>query len=275
MTILDVKGLGFAYGQSRKIIDGINLYIEKPGLYCIIGPNGVGKSTLVKCLNRILKPAEGTVRIDGIDLSDLKQRDIAKLVGYVPTSTEDVFSMPVIDTILMGMYNRDLPRDARLEEVYRVMKLMHIRNLSNRGYKELSAGQRQKVAIARGLVQNTPILILDEPTANLDIKYQIYVTELLRGIAEAQDAIVLMISHDLNITARFAHRVILMAEPGVIRCVGTPQEVITESNLKEVYDIDCRVVEIDGAPHVISGTSVMVEDDLNAENRSRPRIDIR
>jgi iron complex transport system ATP-binding protein len=264
LTILDVKGLGFYYDQGHKIIDGIDIHIDRPGLYCIIGPNGVGKSTLVKCINRVLRPTEGSVTVDGTDLSTLRQKEISRLIGYVPTSTEDVFSMPVIDTIRMGMYNIEgsTSKD-ELEEVYRVMKLMHIRNLANRGFKELSAGQRQKVSIARGLVQNTPILILDEPTANLDIKYQIYVTELLRGVAISKGMIILMISHDLNITARFAHEVIMMSSPGVIFCRGTASETITEENLKEVYDIQCSIIDVEGTPHVISGTSVMEEDDLS------------
>ena len=218
---------------------------------------------MVKCINKILVPTEGRVTINGTDVRDMKQKEIAKLVGYVPTHSEDAFSMPVTDAILVGRYSHGHrgTRDEDLQAVYRVMKLLHIRSLADRGFKELSAGQHQKVSLARGLVQETPVLLLDEPTSNLDIKFQIYVAELLRGLAESEGTIILMISHDINIAAKYAHNIILMSKPGCIYAMGAPEETVTRENMKEVFDIDCEVVDIGGYPHVLPGLSVMNEDE--------------
>lgn len=261
MTTLEIRNLGYGYTADKKVISDIDLLFDKPGLYCILGPNGVGKSTLVKCINRIYKATEGSVLIDGRDIADMKQNEIADLIGYVPTSSEDTFSVPIVEAIQIGRFNKRDSTPESLEKVYRVMKLLHIRNIANRQFKELSAGQRQKVSMARGLVQETPILILDEPTANLDIKYQIYVTELLRAVAVSENMIVLMISHDINIAAKYAHEIIMMGAPGKVCHRGTPKEVITPANMKEIYSIDCEVTDAYGYPHVIPGCSVMDEDD--------------
>ncbi|MCQ2079969.1 MAG: ABC transporter ATP-binding protein, partial [archaeon] len=151
-----------------------------------------------------------------------------------------------------------------------VRKLLHIEDLAYRKYNELSAGLHQKVTIARGLVQETPVVILDEPTANLDVQYQVYVTEMLRAIAESKGLIVLMICHDLNIAAKYSHRIIMLARPGVVHAVGTPEEVITEENLEAVYHIRNRIISDDKSsakegmevtvPHVILGEAI-IEDD--------------
>ena len=264
MTVIDIHNLGYTYDGEHKTLEGIDLKLDRPGLYCIVGPNGVGKSTLVKCINRINKPSEGKILVDGIDSAEMKQREISRVIGYVPTVSEDVFSMPVIDAIEIGLFNNGRNnKKENVEAVYRVMRLLHIRNLANSSFKELSAGQHQKVSLARGLVQDTPVLILDEPTSNLDVKYQIYVAELLRGLSISEDKIVIMISHDLNIAARYAHEIIMLCRPGRLYCRGLPKDTITVENLKKVYDIDCKVLEVDGCPHVVPGSSVMNDDDLD------------
>ena len=245
--IVEIKNLEYSYGGARKVLQGINLVFDHPGLYCIIGPNGVGKSTLVKCINGISKPTSGDVLLDGTSVRSMKLREISKRIGYVPASTGDCFSMPVLEAIMIGRYNHQKMKTSRrdVEMVHRAMDLLGLEELADRGFNELSAGQHQKVALARGLVTEAEMLILDEPTSNLDIRHQIYVTELLRAIAEEQDKIILMICHDLNIAARYAHHVIVMEPPGVIHSQGTPKETITESMLQEVYGVDCKVL-LDG-----------------------------
>lgn len=263
MTKVELKNVSFGYTPDHLIIQDINLTIEEPGLYCIIGPNGVGKSTLVKCVNKILTPTSGNVYIDDEDVLEMHRKDIANYIGYVPVSTNETFAMSVLDTILVGRYNhRTWGSEHRdLEACYRAMKLLRIRNLANRNFNELSAGQHQKVSIARGIVQETPVLILDEPTANLDVKYQVYVTELLRAYAEKKRVAVLTISHDLNITAKYAHKIIMLARPGVVYRIGSPQEVMTKENIENVYGIACEVHEHDGYPTIIFGGALMDDDD--------------
>ena len=132
-----------------------------------------------------------------------------------------------------------------------------------RAFNELSAGQHQRVAIARGLAQNPKLLILDEPTANLDARYQIMVTRLLKETAKERGVIVLMISHDLNIAARFADTVLLMTFPGTIYKCGTPEDVITPENVRRAYGVNCEVTEVDGRPHVILLDEVEELEDMD------------
>ena len=257
MTV-ELQDVAFSYHDAGDpVISGINLTLDRPGLYCIVGPNGVGKSTLIKCINKLNRPTAGKVLINGWDTRELSLKDIAKYIGYVPVTTFDVFSMPVIDAILLGAKSESKWKttDADLEMATRVMKMLGIEDLAMRGFNQLSAGQHQKVAICRGLIQKPKMLILDEPTANLDVKHQVYVTELLRGLADSSGMIVLMISHDLNVAAKYAHQIIVMSPPGVISRIGPPEDVITEELVSELYDIECTVTQDEGRPHVILGSA--------------------
>lgn len=250
---ISVEGMSFDYGDVP-VLHGIDLAIDEPGLVCIIGPNGVGKSTLIKCLNKILKPTEGRITVDGHDIGDIPLRELSKVMGYVPVTSSDAFSMTVLDTVLMGRYPHQRfgsTSDLDMRIAKRTLNMMGIKHLAMRNFDELSAGQHQKVAIARGLAQTPRVLILDEPTSNLDVRHQIQVTELLRDLALENGMTVLMISHDLNIASQFADRIIMMSLPGRIYKTGTPWEVLTEESIRYVYGVDCTVVENDGRPHVI------------------------
>ncbi len=257
---MELKNVSFAYKSSQTpVLHDINLVLEEPGLYCIVGPNGVGKSTMVKCMNRILKPTSGQVLLNDVDIQDMKLKEIAEHIGYVPVQTQDVFSMPVIDAILLGRQkaNKWKTTDEDLEIAARVMKMMGIQDLAMRGFNHLSAGQHQKVAIARGLVQQPEMLILDEPTANLDVKHQVYVSELLRAMAIEENMIVLMISHDLNIAAKYAHKIIVM-EHGTVVDVGASKDIITEDLVARVYEVECKIEDDEGRPHVVLGSVLSI-----------------
>lgn len=269
---IEVSDANFRYNDSNNVLSDINLKITEPGLYCVIGPNGVGKSTLIKCICKIEELSSGDVFIDGNNIRDLRHRDIAKYIGYVPVSTEDVFSMSVLETILVGCSNSNSSNESKMKAVYKCMSLLNINNLASKNFAELSAGQHQKVAIARGIVQKPKVLILDEPTANLDVKYQVYVMELLRALAEHEKMTILMISHDLNISAKYAHKVIMMAKPGIIYKIGDPEEVITKENVENVYGVHCKIIKDEdfGTPIVILGQSMMdSEGNLLEESNKR------
>lgn len=265
MTTIEFDKVGFGYTKDSPVISDICFTITKPGLYCILGPNGVGKSTLVKCLCKIVEPTSGRVLIDGRDVAEMTYKEVSTHIGFVPASTNDVFSMSVVDTVLIGRHNKKRWGSAKedLKLVYKALKLLHIENLAEKNFNQLSAGQHQKVALARGIVQDPEILILDEPTSNLDVKFQVYVAELLKALAEAKGMIVIMISHDLNITAKYADEIVLMNRPGVIHSVGKPEDIIVEENISEVYDIGCRVVKDErlDVPLVVLGEALMNRED--------------
>ncbi len=251
--IIEVSDLDFGYTEDKPIISGVSFVIDEPKFVCIIGPNGVGKSTLIKCINGILKPTKGNVYIYGKDVKDYSLKELAQIVGYVPVVSNDYNVMTVLDTVMVGRYAHQKwkAEDKDILISHRALEAMEVEDLSMQYFNELSAGQHQKVAIARGLVQEPKILILDEPTSNLDIRHQIYVSSFLSKLSKRTGTTVIMISHDLNLAARFADEVIVMERPGRIHSIGTPKEVFTEDMIHDVYNVSCRIVDDDGQPHVI------------------------
>lgn len=251
-VIIDINHLTFGYDSDCTILHDIDLHLKGEGLICIIGPNGVGKSTLVRCVNGLLKPDSGNVMIDGRDLSDMTAAEIAEIISFVPATTSIAFPMSVVDSILIALNRKDRWHTSSedLAKAYLALDVMRMRDLALRNCNELSAGQIQKVALCRGLVRDSELLVLDEPTANLDIKHQIFVSDFMHELSKANGSMILMISHDLNLAARYANTVIVMSKPGVIYDVGSPQDVITEKMIRDVYDVDAEVVTKEGIPYV-------------------------
>lgn len=252
MIHVSLQNVGFGYDKKCPVLRDINLDLAESGLYCIIGPNGVGKSTLVRCINKLIEPDQGSITVNGKDLKDYTIQELSELMGFVPASSSIAFPMSVVDSILIGLNSKDKWRvtNEDLAKVYKVLNVMRMRDLALRNCNELSAGQVQKVAICRGIVRPVDLLILDEPTANLDIKHQIFVADFMHELAKATDSIVLMISHDLNIAARYADHIIVMSRPGVIYAEGTPIETITPEMIRDVYDVEAEVFNKEGKPFV-------------------------
>jgi iron complex transport system ATP-binding protein len=249
---LSVRFEDMSFGYDEKmILEHIDLEISEPGLLCILGPNGVGKTTIVKCINKLLKPKAGHVYLNGRDVSTMSLLEIAQILAFVPNSQQTVFSMTVPEAILMGRHPRagwsTSERDIKVVDA--AIDLMGLQEFSQRDIRQLSAGQTQRVLIARGLVQEPDVLILDEPTSNLDVKYQMDVMRFLKAYARDRQIIVIMVCHDLNITAAYADRVVLMYGKGVY-ADGTAEEVLTAENIKNVYKVDAEVSVRNGIPQV-------------------------
>ncbi len=243
----------FGYGQDKTVIEDIDFSIDEPEFLCVVGPNGVGKSTLVKCITGSLKPTKGEVRIHGRNVRSYPLKELSKYIGYVPVATEDYNSMTVLDTVLVGRYSRQKWRTtpADLRKAYKALGAMQVEDLAMRRFDEISAGQHQKVALARGIVQEAEVLILDEPTSNLDPRHQVYVSSFLRELSEQTRTSVVMVSHDLNIAAKYADRLLVVEPPGVLCDIGAPGDIISRDMVRDVYGVDCNIVDDGGVPHVI------------------------
>jgi len=241
----------FSYSETL-ILDNICMDVEDSHFIAILGPNGVGKSTLLHCMNKILTPTHGVVSIEGKDLDEYSIKDLSKIVGYVPCSTESTFPMTVIDTIMIGRNPYSTWRSGKkdLEISYGALKMLDIEDLALRPFGELSSGQHQKVMLARGIAQEPKILLLDEPTSNLDIKHQLEVTKMLKSLSVKRGMTVIMVCHDINIASKYADEIVLM-HAGHIYAYGKPSEVITSENLFTAYGVRSDILESEGRPHVI------------------------
>jgi len=250
---LIVKDLEFCY-TSRTILNKISLELHPREMLGVIGPNGSGKSTLIQCIDGLLKPKTGSILLDGNDLKNISRKEMAKKVGYVPqTTSRSFFPSTVLDTVLMGRRPhlgwRSSNKDVK--NVIGVLRLIGIEDLAMRDINELSGGQQQKVLIARAIAQDPSILLLDEPTSNLDIKHQLEVIEIIREKVMERNISAIMAVHDLNLAAKYTDRIVMMKD-GKIFAAGTPDKVLTPENIRSVYGVVAEVINNNGtSPHII------------------------
>ncbi len=243
--MIETRGLRFSY-NGREVLRGIDFKAKSGEFVAILGPNGAGKSTLVKCLSGILRC--GGIRILGRPVEDYSQRELARKVAYVPQRTERSF-MTVFDTVLLGRrpHMGLIPNRRDLETVEAVLKRLGIEHLALKRTNEISGGELQKVGIARALAQETEILIMDEPTNNLDLKSQLEVMRLAREFSEKGLSVVVM--HDVNLALRFARRFVFMKNGKIVADGG--REILKPSLFREVYGVDVAIEEVRGVPLVV------------------------
>ncbi len=248
--ILSVDGIEFSY-PSKKVLEKIKFTVNRGEVVSILGINGAGKSTLLKCINRILRPQEGTVYIDEFDLKKLNSKKIAQKMAYVPQNTNGNNFMTVFDTVLLGRkpYIKWEASEKDLEITSNILKLMQLEKYALRNAFELSGGEFQKVIIARALVQEPRVLLLDEPANNLDLKNQLEVMELIRYIAKTKNISCLMVIHDLNLALRFSDKFIMLKDEKIFS--EGDSEIINSQNIKEVFNVDAYVDKYNGIPIVV------------------------
>jgi iron complex transport system ATP-binding protein len=252
--MIRVDGLSFRYREDWVLRD-ISFQVGRGEFIGVIGPNGSGKTTLLKILYRLLTPERGEVLFNDVPLGRMKQREIAKRIGVVAQETQLLFPFRVIEIVLMGRspYMGHLMFEGKrdLEIARRAMESTETLSLSERPIDELSGGERKRVFIARTLAQEPEVILLDEPTANLDIHHQIEFLNLVLTLNREKGLSIIMASHDMNLASEFCHRLILL-RGGKIFKIGTPEEVITKENIETVYGCEVGVDKnpISGMPRI-------------------------
>ncbi|WP_448590202.1 ABC transporter ATP-binding protein [Thermodesulfobium sp.] len=245
---IQINGISFSY-NSVDVLKDVNFHIDKGDLIAILGNNGVGKSTLLKCINRILKPKFGTILIEGQDTKKLGS-EIAKKVSYV-SQRNQATRLTVFDAVLLGRkpYVKWDISKRDLEITKCVIEMFSLQEIAMRFVDELSGGELQKVIVARALVQEPSLILLDEPTNNLDIKSQIEVMNIVKQIVQSNEISCLMAIHDINLALRFIDKFILMKDGKIFSSGGL--EIITEENFSETFGVNIKIKQIDGRPFLV------------------------
>jgi iron complex transport system ATP-binding protein len=237
---LQIKNVTFSYNKTP-VLDHINFSLGGGKILAIVGPNGSGKSTLLKCIDQTLKPQKGSILLDNQDIMRLKTEEVAKKLGYVPQSNGRSFPATVFDSILMGRkpYIKWAPTTNDLKIVANVIEKLGLQQLALRDINELSGGQKQKVIIGRALAQEPSILLLDEPTSNLDLKHQLEVLTLIKEQTKEKVSAIIAI-HDLNLALRYCDKIVML-DKGTVFASGN-MDVLTAENIESVYGVKVKLI---------------------------------
>ncbi len=237
MNIMQVNNLGFRY-EEPWVLRNLNFFVRGGEFIGVLGPNGSGKSTLLRLLDGILTPQEGQALLEGSPVHTMKRREVARRIAVVPQNYTGIFAFSAREIVLMGrsphLRNWSFEEEHDYAVVQRVMEQTHTLALAARPLEQLSGGERQRVLIARALAQEPQLLLLDEPTAFLDIRHQVEILSLLKFLNKNEGLTVVAVTHDINLASLYCDRIILL-DRGIIHDDGVPEAVLTARNIEAVY----------------------------------------
>ncbi|MGZ3537759.1 MAG: ABC transporter ATP-binding protein [Thermodesulfobacteriota bacterium] len=252
--MIEVNSISFRYHDDW-VLEDVSFRAEKGEFVGLIGPNGSGKTTLLKILYRLLTPQKGEILFELVPMKKMERADIAKRIAVVAQETHLLFPFSVLETVLMGrspyLGHLMFENEKDLEIARKAMEWTKIVPFSERHMDELSGGERKRVFIARALAQEPEVILLDEPTASLDIQHQIDFLDLILTLNRERGLTIIMASHDINIASEFCDRLILL-QRGRIYQMGTPEQVITKENIETVYGCEVWIDRnpISGMPRI-------------------------
>jgi len=251
--MLRAADVSFSYDEARPILDRVSLEVERGTIVGLLGPNGSGKTTLLRLVAGMLQPQSGTVILDGAPVSTLTRRRLARRLAIVPQETPSPFDFTVLDIVLMGRYPHlgafELEGAADLAIARDALAATGTDALEQRAFATLSGGEKQRVVIASALAQEADLLLLDEPTASLDLGYQFEVATLLRGLNRERGTTMVVSTHDLNLAAALCSRVVLLKE-GRVLAQGPTETVLTQANIRILYGVEADVRFHERARHL-------------------------
>jgi iron complex transport system ATP-binding protein len=255
MTALQMNRITFSYSNGAVLRD-VNLCVRKGEMVGLIGPNGAGKTTLIRLISGILVAKQGEVQIDGLDARKLRRNVVAKEIAVVPQQFNMPFAYRVEEVIMLGRTPfmkpfHDLSARDR-DVIATTMDTVGIKHLEGRCFSELSGGERQKVVLAMALAQEPKLLLLDEPTAHLDISHQVEILELLADMNEKQHLTIIAAMHDLNLASAYFRRLVLLKDGAVI-ADGSPDQVLTSSTIGSAYSVPVHI-----QPHPLTGVPQVI-----------------
>lgn len=249
---ISVQDVTFTY-RSTPTLSNVTLILSESEILGMVGPNGSGKTTLLKCLNKILEPKQGTILLGEQILKKMSRLEVAKHVGYVPqSSVSNPDLLPVFEIVLMGRRPHISWQSSEkdTQKVWAALKLLNIEHLSMRNFYELSGGEQQRVLVARSIAQEAKVLLLDEPTSNLDIRYQLEVMDLTRKLVAKEHLAAAVAIHDLNLASRYCDKIVMM-KAGKIFAAGEVDSVLTVQNINSVYGVEVKINYNEGTPYII------------------------
>lgn len=242
--MLKISELTFSYDKKKIVLDHVSLKVPQGQILSVVGPNGTGKTTLLNCIVGGISPSSGEVWMDNRNLFQMSYRERAKILGYVPQLIKSDLNIKVMDYLLLGRtpFMRFRYKESDMALAEKVMEEIGITEYAMRDIWHISGGERQKVSIARALVQQPQVLLLDEPTSALDIRNQIDIMKLLQNICRTRNISILMTIHDLNLSLMFSDEAAMM-KGNKIAYSGPAKEIINEDTIEEIYHVKTEVVD--------------------------------